>query len=78
MDTVTLKRALGARPPSLVESEVLPKMEVFPGVNHMAKARIWVDKRVWYFPLGVKKWNWSELLGTGAEVALTAWEDTRS
>lgn len=52
LDTVTLRRALGARPPSLVESEVSPKMEIFPGVNHMAKARIWVDKRVWCFPLG--------------------------
>jgi len=50
-----LKRASRARPLSLVECEISPKTAVFPGAHHMAKARIWVDERVWHFPLGVKK-----------------------
>lgn len=40
LDVMIPEKASGARPQSLVESEVLPKTKIFPGIYLMAKARI--------------------------------------
>lgn len=65
LDMVIAQRASGPDHSSQVESEVLPKAQVLPGVHHMAKACIYVYKMAQHFPPRVKKLNWSELLGSG-------------